>query len=505
MFLVGTVRVAVINTDEKVLAASDNNLITVNLSLNRGRIFDCNMLALTGEKSENYAVITPSPQTIMYVSTVFTGEEKIEILGKLRNGKPYAVKTDEISCAGIVNVQVPVFKNDDFCAHLLGYVDSSLRGVSGLEKAMDKYLYSEEKICVKYASNAKGEVLSGIEPIVFEDTLSTTGIITTIDRNVQAVIENGAKKLIKGAVVVSEVGTGKIRGMLSKPSFESDNLEEAIQSENSPLLNRALIGYNVGSAFKPCVAFAGNLENKIWECTGSLNIDNSDFFCHKRSGHNEVDMKAALVNSCNTYFYRYAINTGGDKLYETAALFGFGYSKTLCDGIVTSGESIPERKELKSSHALANFSIGQGKLLASPVTMLSLYEAIANNGEYHLPSLLEGIMENSVITEKYDIKPSTKAISSDKANKLKEYLKEVVISGTGQGAYSEKVEIAGKTATAQTGWKNEDGTYKEHSWFCGFFPADNPKYVAVVLVEDSGKSLVSATEIFKYIAEGLVA
>lgn len=504
MFLVGTVRVAVINNDKKISAAAEQNSMVLNLAQNRGRIFDCNLNALTGNSYENYAVITPSEQTIMYCSTAFFGEEKIRVLGKLRNGKPAVVKKQEISCAGVINVKVPVWNKDDFCIHLLGYTDASNHGVSGIEKAMDSYLYSDEKVTVKYASNALGQALGGIEPIVLGDTLSTTGVVTTIDRNVQVVMEKAAENLKKGAIVVSEAGTGKIRGMLSKPSFTKEGISEALESADSPLMNRALKGYNVGSAFKPCVALAnGKLSSMTVECEGSVSIENSTFYCHLRSGHKTVDIKDALVNSCNSFFYRFALNTGGDKLYEAATLFGFGYNKILCDGITTQGECIPSRNSLKDNRVLANFSIGQGQFLASPITMLSLYEAIACGGQYHQPTLIEGFMENATITEKTAEKPPTKAIDENTALMLKNYLSEVVISGTGKNAYSERVKIAGKTATAQTGWIGEDENSIEHSWFCGFFPADNPKYIAVVLVEDSANTACSATEIFKYIAEGL--
>ena len=94
-----------------------------------------------------------------------------------------------------------------------------------------------------------------------------------------------------------------------------------------------------------------------------------------------------------------------------------------------------------------------------------------------------------------------RAINESTANKLKQSLKEVVESGTGKKAFSSLVTLAGKTATAETGWEN--GRASQHSWFCGFFPFESPKYVAVVLVEDSQKDEGLAAEIFKEIAEGL--
>ncbi len=505
MFLIGGVRIAVINDDSGIAAAAQKNSTLITLGQSRGRIFDCNGVALTGDKEKNCAVIIPTEQTIEYCKSVFVGDEKISVLGKLRNGKAAVVETKkDISCAGVINVKVPVWQSgDSLCLHLLGYTDSSLHGVTGLQKSMDKYLYSDRKITVRLFTDAMGRVLSGIEPQVENDRMSTSGVITTIDKNVQIAIEKATSSLIKGAVVVSEAGTGKIRGMVSKPSFNATALEEALSSESSPLINRALLGYNVGSAFKPCIATCQADSDMSVECTGSVMIDGNSFACHKASGHGTVDIGKALAESCNSYFYRFAIEQGGDKIYETATLFGFGYNKTLCDGITTQGESIPSRETLTSSRALANFSIGQGQLLASPVSMLMLYEAIACEGIYHLPTVVEAVMENAIVTETFEANKATKAISKATADIIKNYLSDVVKNGTGTGAFSEQVEVAGKTSTAQTGWSSEDGTLKKHSWFCGFFPVDSPRYIVAVLVEDSANTEVTATGIFRYIAEAI--
>ncbi len=505
MFLIGGVRIAVINDDSGITAAAENNSTVITLGQSRGRIFDCNMVALTGEKEKNFAVITPTEETIEYCKSVFVGDEKISVLGKLRNGKAVAVETEkEISCAGIINVKVPVLQeSESICMHLLGYTDSSLHGVTGLQKAMDEYLYTDSKISVKYSIDATGKVLSGIEPQIQEDKMSTSGIVTTIDKNIQIAVEKAALNLQKGAVVVSEAGSGKIRAMVSKPSFSLDNLDKVLTDKNSPLINRALLGYNVGSAFKPCIAMAEAQSNMTVDCVGSVEIDGNVFACHKTTGHGEVDMGEALAQSCNSYFYRFALNQGGEKIYETATLFGFGYNKTLCQGIATQGEKIPTRDSLSKNRALANFSIGQGELLASPVSMLTLYEAIACDGVYHLPTIVESVIENAVITKTFEGQKATKAISKATAGVLKNYLTEVVKTGTGTGAFSQRVDVAGKTSTAQTGWTGKDGTPKKHSWFCGFFPVENPKYIVAVLVEDSANTSIAATEIFRYIAEAL--
>lgn len=509
LFLTGIVRIIAIIGSDKITAAAESNSTVVTVSQLRGNIFDCNGIPLTGAVYKKYAVITPTPATIMYCSTVLYGDEKISVLGKLRNQKPAVIETDrEMKCAGIINLEVPEHSpKNGFCAHLIGYTDSSGHGVSGLEKFCDDILYTDKKVTVRYAVSGNGEVLSGIEPQVNKyEEVSASGVMITVDNTVQTVIEKAAERLPKGAVAVSEVGTGKIRGILSRPNFDIYDLAASLESEDSPFLNRSLTGYNVGSIFKPCVAAAA-LENGKWngfvtECTGSSEIAGNIFACHESQGHGSVGLDSAIIYSCNSYFYRLAQRVGAEDIIDIASVFGFGYKKTLGAGITTSGENLPDAKDLESSIDLANISIGQGKLLASPVTMLGLYEAIANGGVYHSPTLVEGTVKNGVLEAASDEPSAIKAMSEKTANRLKGYLTEVVINGTGKKAFSSIVNVAGKTATAETGWK-EEGKATQHSWFCGFFPVDDPKYVVVVLVEDSAGKDSLAAEIFKEIAEGL--
>lgn len=511
LFLIASTRIMVINTDEKILAAREQNLITVTISNLRKNIFDTNGYSLTGTKTKIIAVIPPREETLSYCSAVFFGDKKETIMKTLNDNKPAVVEVEEeINCVGVINIEVPLYVSENtLCNHLIGYTDSSWHGVCAINKAYDSYLYTDKKITVKFASDGTGKVLAGIDPIIEEHKeIKSSGIKLTIDTKVQVAAENATKKLNKGAVVISEVGSGKIRAMVSKPTYNPENIEEFLNREDSPLLNRNLVGYNVGSAFKPCVAAAA-LERKfdgsyLFNCSGSTTIDGNVFACHNLSGHGEMNLGSAIINSCNSYFYNLAVNLGGSSIYEMSTVFGFGYSKTLCNGITTYGENMPSITTLNSSNrALANISIGQGQLLSSPVTLLSLYEAIANGGVYHTPTIIEGFVENGIVTKQCESVCETRAILEETADILKEHLKEVVISGTGKNAFSEKISVAGKTATAQTGWKKDNGKAVQHSWFCGFFPAENPKYVAVVLVEDSEKESVSATEIFRYIAEAL--
>lgn len=487
--------------DEKIKVSSEQNVKVITLSNLRGNIFDTNGEILTEDKEKIYAVITPTPTAVMYVSNVLYGEEKIEVLAKLKNQKAAIIEVEkEIKCAGIVNVKGSAHITESgFCSHLLGYLNNENQGVSGIEKAYDSILSSDKKLTVKLFASANGEMLSGIEPEVSEHKeVHFNGVILTIDKNVQKILEEVTADLKKGAVVISEAGSGKIRGMVSRPNFDANNIKESLNSEDAPFLNRCLMSFNVGSVFKPCVAVS-YLEGQQTRgfsvnCTGKTLIGDKEFSCHKSEGHGNVNLYDALAYSCNSFFYSLAPLVKAENIVKTASVFGFGYKKELCKGVETKNEKMPEEKDLESSLALANLSIGQGSLMASPVTLLSLYEAIACEGVYHKPTVIEGIMKNG-ITE-YEGEPSKiKAMNKETADIIKNALKKVISDGTGQSVLM-GIDGAGKTATAQTGQK-KNGREVEHSWFCGFFPYDNPTYIVSVLVEDSFGKEKQAMEIFK--------
>ena len=159
---------------------------------------------------------------------------------------------------------------------------------------------------------------------------------------------------------------------------------------------------------------------------------------------------------------------------------------------------IPKMNTLSNQGALANLSIGQGDLLLSPVSMLTLYLSIAGDGSYYLPSIVEKTVKDGV-ENTYDKGNPTRVMNADTAEKLREYLKTVIMDGTGSEAAPTITTAAGKTATAQTGRYYDDGSEITNSWFCGFFPAENPRYVVVVMSDN--RLNVSTASLFAEIAD----
>ncbi len=507
LFLSCILRVATISATDFYPVDLEQNRLKITVSKQRGTIFDRNMIPITNADKKIIAVISPTPRAITAISKALEGDELEAVLGALKSGKPTVAEVDEyIKCDGIICTNIYEHSSEDMPAvHLVGYTDVDLEGKSGLELAYNELLYCENEVAVFYECDGKGRLLEGASPILQNDSSAMSkGVVSTIDISLQAIAENAAEHIETGAVIIAEAATGKIRATVSRPYFDCTKTAEYLNAPDSPLLNRSINAYNVGSVFKPCVAIAGIKNNNgsfCYTCTGSTEIIDRHFKCHKADGHGFMNLKSAIANSCNTYFYNFAFGIGAEEILNVATTLRFGKSLPLCDGISTAKGNLPQKSVLNNIAYLANFSIGQGELLLSPISVLTLYSAIANGGTYFIPSVVEGTINNGSFTE-YNKGKATQVMSKEVAKLLQEYLKAVLDDGTGESAKPKTVSAAGKTATAQTG-KYENGIEICEGWFCGFFPAKNPKYVVTVFSENTLRQSKSCGEIFSEIADAV--
>ena len=320
----------------------------------------------------------------------------------------------------------------------------------------------------------------------------------------------GSKGLEKGAVVVMDPYTGEIKAMASFPSYRPDNLAQAVtDSENTPLINRALLPYSVGSTFKVVTASAALEQelplDQVYECTGQINVSGQIFRCHRRSGHGEVDMVDAMMKSCNPYFIQLGLKIGGTSLLEMAKRFGFGEALPLAQGISGSAGTLPGESDLQNPAEVANLSFGQGLLTASPLQVTRMMAAAANGGVLVQPRLVLGTTPDGQTLEREADVPSRQILSPEIAAQIQAFLIHCVMVEEEQHALPDNVSAGGKTATAQTGRFDENGDELEHGWFSGFFPAENPRYVVTVLAENSGFGNDTAAPVFAEIAEEITA
>ncbi len=488
-------------------AGVTQSAMTVELDTLYGTVYDCNLAPLTNSECKIYAAAKPTNQALAELKKILLPDVFDSVTERMSRGKPVAVKVDSIGiCSDIRAVAVPERYEGILACHIIGYRNSG-GGVSGIEKAYKKLLESEtHTVRVRFSSNARGRVLLGEDIEVYGNNAPKTGVVLTIDKGIQKIAEDALDNSGTecGAVVVIDIESGAIRACVSRPAFNRNNLSESIADKKSPLINRALLPFSVGSVFKPVVAAAA-MESGITEyeynCTGSVTLNGVTFNCHKHDGHGVLDMKTAVAVSCNTYFISLANKVAAKELVETAEKFGFGKEILFADGMKSAAGFLPKADELDSKAAIANFSFGQGSLIATPVQICAMMSAIANGGVYIEPYLVEGETDSDGSETKIKAYAEHRQIISYETSKiLREYLEAVVTEGSGKRAASEFVSVAGKTATAQTG-KSGNGEEIYNAWFAGYFPADNPEYAVAILKENGGEGAISCAPVFKEIAE----
>nr|MDE6665568.1 penicillin-binding protein 2 [Ruminococcus sp.] len=331
-----------------------------------------------------------------------------------------------------------------------------------------------------------------------------SGAVTTIDLDIQKICEDAGKNIDKGAVVVADVKTGELLAMASFPTYSVDDMEKAIDDDRSPLINRALYSYSVGSVFK-LVTAAQAIDDKfsgyVYNCTGKEDVEGKIFNCHKTDGHGLQTLSEAITNSCNTYFISLSRTLDIKDFRELAFSLGFGREIHLCSGMTASGGVLPTVKDLMIPAELANFSFGQGKLSATPLQITQLTCAIANEGKMPVLRIVKGMTVDGeeIIGEKST--QHSQVLEKDTANQLKDMMISAVEENENSNAKTKYTTVGAKTSTAQTGRTDKKGEELCHAWITGFFPADNPQYAVTVLVEDGGYGNDVSAPIFSEIAD----
>lgn len=506
LFFICILRLFVLSSDEQLVAAGENQAgKRFALYRPRGRIYDCNLLPLTQQSEEEQIAVLPTEKGAISLSRLLSGTALQEKLEQLRQGVPVLLPANTPNLySDTLRIKVPVpYKDKQPAVHLIGYINGEGHGVSGIEKAMDTVLYSEETVDLVLHTNAVGGTLPGIQAEISGGS-SVSDLVLTIDNRIQQIAENAAGQLSAGAVVVSETGTGKVRAMVSTPSYNPNAVQQVLQEKNSPLLNRALTPYSVGSIFKPCVAAAaiesGISPQTTHYCSGSMTIADRRFNCHKLTGHGMLDLCGALGQSCNCYFYALSKTLGTDTVLRYMRSLSFGQSRDIGCNMRQPAGTVSTEEDIKNPGDLANLSIGQGDLLITPLAMSSLYEAIANGGVYHSPTILERVVKNGKTAENPPA-AETRAMKKSTAALLKDYLVQAFYNGTGKDANPnmEGVTAGGKTATAETGWL-KNGKKITHGWLCGFVEIGEHRYIIVIFCEEASSGSGSCAPVFKQIA-----
>ena len=376
-------------------------------------------------------------------------------------------------------------------SHVLGYVGIDNQGLSGLELTYDKYLTGENG-AIKYFSDGKGNRLELSE--VYEEPQNGVNLTLTIDLDLQLAAERELDNAVMkynpehAIALAMDPNTGEVLAMASRPNFDSNNY----QDYDTTTINRNLpiwMTYEPGSTFK-IMTLASSLEEKtvnLFEDTyydsGSVSIDGATIHCWKSGGHGAQTYLNVVENSCNPGFVSLGNKLGVDKLMSYINKFGFG-EKT---GIDLNGESsgILFNPSRMGPVELATTSFGQG-ISVTPIQQVTAVSAVINNGYLYQPYIVKSLEEpetQSIV--KLNEPVLRRRVISEESSKLARFaLESVVANGSGRNAYIENYRVGGKTGTAQ---KVEDGHYLDGNYilsFVGFMPADDPKIVVYVAIDN---------------------
>lgn len=511
--------VQVIWGKELVFRASDQWNREIPIIASRGIISDRNGQVLAGNKT-TYSVFV-RPNAVKDVKKVAnTLADTLKLDAATLRGKIEKKKVSEVTVARQVEKNViekllsygidglyyakdnfRVYSYDDTLCQVLGFTSVDGVGISGLEKYYNSKL-SGTNGEIAYTTDIVG-VQTENSKIIYKSAVNGSEIRLTIDIDVQLAVENVIKQTYEQteaksvSCIVLDAQNFEILAMANYPSYNLNDIpRDDLQSLNA--LSRNLLVcdvYEPGSTFK-IVTAAMNIEeynlgnakafspSYVFNSSRTRSVDGTIVKCwsnHANGKHNNQTLAQALNTSCNPCFTDIALSLGKNTFYKYLSAFGFG--KTT--GIDFFGEAqglLISEKAVRDCD-LARIGFGQS-VAVTPLQLACASACAVNGGNYYTPTLVKDIISSDGKRTEIAKSEVRKVISEKSSKTLALMLEGVIKDGSGKNAYIEGYRVGGKTGTAQ---KYENGRIaigKYISSFVGFFPADNPKYLTLILVDE---------------------
>jgi penicillin-binding protein 2 len=462
-----------------------------------------------------------------------------------------AVLARQLELPEVVLQDTPTRQYPDMAAHLFGYVSEiqeaqidrpefaglqagAIIGQAGVERVYNAQLMGKDGDRPVLVSSTGREIQ--VLTDLIQSPIDGRRVQLTIDADVQRALEQGFREnKYAGAAVLLEPNTGEVLAMTSLPAYDPNDFAVGIESAEwaalnadplKPLDNRLIRGrYSPGSTFKILMAVAALSEGVITPnfsvfCPGRKSFYGRSFQCWKKEGHGTVDLRHAIEQSCNVFFYTVGDMMKIDTIHKYAVKLGLVGKTGIdlpgeIDSLVPSTEwSFRERKHPWYPGETISVAIGQGAVSITPLALATMMATVANGGTLITPHVVRAVDENGTWKQvptpapkaKIDIKPSVlQAVRDGLWMVVNEH-------GTGGRAKIEGKDVSGKTGTAQVislaGGRAAAGRttrdLRDHGWFVFFAPRDNPKVAGVVFAEHAEHGS-SAAPIAKFAMETFFA
>jgi penicillin-binding protein 2 len=462
-----------------------------------------------------------------------------------------AVRARQLELPEVVLQNTPTRQYPDMAAHLFGYVSEiqeaqidrpefaglqagAIIGQAGVERVYNAQLIGKDGDQPVLVSST-GREIDVLEELK-QPAKDGQRLQLTIDADVQRALEQGFRELkFAGAAAILDPNTGEVLAMTSLPAYDPNDFAVGIEGDKwaqlngdplKPLDNRLIRGrYSPGSTFKILMAVAALSERVITPefqvyCPGHKTFYGRTWQCWKKGGHGTVNLRHAIEQSCNVYFYTVGEMMKIDTIHAYARKLGLVGKTGIdlpgeIDSLVPSTEwSQRERKQPWYPGETISVSIGQGAVSVTPLALATMMATVANGGTLVTPHVVRAVDDNGkwkpvptpAPKAKIDIKPSVlQAVRDGLWMVVNEH-------GTGGKARIEGKDVSGKTGTAQvislSGGRAAAGRTKmdlrDHGWFVFFAPRDNPKVAGVIFAEH-GEHGASAAPIAKFAMETFFA
>ncbi len=470
------------------------NITVCTISVIHNQIVDEEETArmLSEELSLSYEEVLKKVQKKSSIERIKTNVEK-SVGDKIREYGYLGVKVDED--------YKRYYPYNEVASKIIGFTGSDNQGIVGLEVYYDEYLTGKSGNILT-VTDAKGIELEGYKENR-EEPIAGYTLQTSLDYNVQKYCEQAAYKVMSEKeaknviIIVMNPQNGEIYAMVNAPEYNLNNpfeltsnlLEDTTKSKQD-LLNqmwRCMAindTYEPGSTFKMITAASALEEgvvsiNDSFNCCGYAIVEDRRIKCHKVVGHGTESFTETVMNSCNPAFIEWGRRLGVDKFYEYFKLFGL-LEKT---GIDLPGEAsgIMHKKDNVGAVELATISFGQSFQI-TPIQLLGATASIINGGNKVIPHFGINILnKDGELIKELDYTTKEQTISIKTSETMREILFQVVENGGGNKAYIEGYQIGGKTATSQ---KLPRGSGKYIASFIGFAPYNNPKVMAMCIIDE---------------------
>ena len=543
LFLARFFYIQVIWEDDLNARALDQWTREIPISAGRGNIYDANGELLAGNvaaysvyaranavsDAEGSAQLLSAALGLSYEDTLekLTDKSRSEIVVAKRVEKSVVERIEGADIAGVYYARddIRFYPHASLACQVLGFTSYDGSGSTGIEQYYNSFLAGEQGE-ILFETDLVGVDLEGATAayIPATDGMSLT---LTLDYRIQAIAEQVMEAALQeysakaARAIVLDVTGFSLLAMVNLPSYDLNDIPRNDLSALNLLSRNALVSdvYEPGSTFK-IVTAAANLEeylqdntaafapNAIFSSSRTRTVDGTTIRCwsdHANGKHSNQTLAEALNNSCNPCFVDIALSLGKETFYDYLAAFNFGRAT----GLDFSGEAIGMLLPESTLRDCDFARIGFGQTIAvTPLQLACASAAAVNGGKYYAPRLVSEIVDESgAVIERTSSVLLSQPISEEASKMLTSMLEGVVRDGSGKKAYIEGYRVAGKTGTAQ---KYEDGHIAQGKYvssFIGCFPANSPKYLALVIVDEPQGAYYGSTvaaPCAKQIFEGII-